>query len=97
MVGYSSLLSQNRSRLQAGAACGGSRVVLTLTVEDVDVACAELTALAAKSAQRTYGSTLGIRTASVIDPNGYIWEIPLWLIAFWSYPPIERNSAAVST
>jgi lactoylglutathione lyase len=53
----------------------GSRVVLTLTVEDVDATCAVLTARGANLLNGPVNRPWGIRTASVIDPNGYIWEI----------------------
>jgi catechol 2,3-dioxygenase-like lactoylglutathione lyase family enzyme len=53
----------------------GSRVVLTLIVEDVDETRAELTARGADLLNGPTDRPWGIRTASVIDPNGYVWEI----------------------
>jgi catechol 2,3-dioxygenase-like lactoylglutathione lyase family enzyme len=53
----------------------GSRAVFTLMVEDIDVTCAELTARGAELLNGPMDRPWGIRTASLIDPNGYVWEI----------------------
>ena len=53
----------------------GSRFVFTISVEDVDAVCAELTARGVKLLNGPMDRPWGIRTASFIDPGGYIWEI----------------------
>jgi catechol 2,3-dioxygenase-like lactoylglutathione lyase family enzyme len=53
----------------------GSRFVLTLHVDDVDAKCTELTARGVKLLNGPMDRPWGIRTASFIDPGGYIWEI----------------------
>jgi catechol 2,3-dioxygenase-like lactoylglutathione lyase family enzyme len=58
----------------AGPAAG-NRFVLTLHVEDVDAMCAELAACGVELLNGPMDRPWGIRTASFIDPGGYIWEI----------------------
>ncbi len=53
----------------------GSRFVFTIDVEDVDAKCAELTARGVVLLNGPIDRPWGIRTASFIDPGGYIWEI----------------------
>ena len=53
----------------------GSRFVFTITVDDVDAMCAELTARGVKLLNGPMDRPWGIRTASFVDPGGYIWEI----------------------
>ena len=53
----------------------GSRFVFTIQVDDVDKMCAELTARGVKLLNGPMDRPWGIRTASFIDPGGYIWEI----------------------
>jgi catechol 2,3-dioxygenase-like lactoylglutathione lyase family enzyme len=53
----------------------GSRFVFTITVEDVDALCAELTARGANLLNGPMDRPWGIRTASFMDPAGHIWEI----------------------
>ena len=53
----------------------GSRFVFTIGVEDVDAVCAELLAQGVELLNGPMDRPWGIRTASFIDPNGYIWEI----------------------
>ena len=53
----------------------GSRFVFTLQVDDVDKMCAELTARGVELLNGPMDRPWGIRTASFIDPGGYIWEI----------------------
>ena len=53
----------------------GSRVQLTLTVDDVDAMCAELVARGVKLLNGPADRPWGIRTASFRDPGGHIWEI----------------------
>jgi catechol 2,3-dioxygenase-like lactoylglutathione lyase family enzyme len=53
----------------------GSRVVLTLHVEDVDALCKELTARGVELLNGPMDRPWGVRTASFKDPGGHIWEI----------------------
>ncbi len=53
----------------------GSRFVFTIAVDDVDAMCAELTARGVELLNGPMDRPWGIRTASFIDPGGYIWEI----------------------
>jgi catechol 2,3-dioxygenase-like lactoylglutathione lyase family enzyme len=53
----------------------GSQVVLTISVNDVDETCAALTERGIELLNGPIDRPWGIRTASFIDPNGYIWEI----------------------
>lgn len=53
----------------------GSRVVFTLTVDDVDAMCGELIGRGVQLLNGPMNRPWGIRTASFLDPNGYIWEI----------------------
>ncbi|MFM9918807.1 VOC family protein [Lacisediminihabitans sp. H27-G8] len=57
------------------AAQGGSRLQLTLDVEDVDAMCAELTGRGVQLLNGPMDREWGIRTASFQDPGGHIWEI----------------------
>ena len=53
----------------------GSRVQFTLTVDDVDAVCADLVGRGVELLNGPMDRPWGIRTASFVDPNGYIWEI----------------------
>jgi len=53
----------------------GSRFVFTITVDDVDALCAELTARGLQLLNGPMDRPWGIRTASFMDPAGHIWEI----------------------
>lgn len=53
----------------------GSRFVFTIHVDDVDAMCAELTARGVKLLNGPMDRPWGVRTASFVDPGGYIWEI----------------------
>ena len=53
----------------------GSRVVCTITVDDVDALAAELTARGVVLLNGPMDRPWGIRTASFSDPGGHIWEI----------------------
>ena len=53
----------------------GSRFVFTISVDDVDVICAELIARGVALLNGPMDRPWGVRTASFIDPGGYIWEI----------------------
>ena len=53
----------------------GSRLQLTIEVDDVDAMC---TALATRGVELLNGPMdrpWGVRTASFVDPGGHIWEI----------------------
>jgi catechol 2,3-dioxygenase-like lactoylglutathione lyase family enzyme len=52
-----------------------SRFVFTLSVEDVDAKCAELASRGVSLLNGPMDRPWGIRTASFVDPAGYIWEI----------------------
>ena len=53
----------------------GSRLQLTLEVDDVDVMCAELAKRGVDLLNGPMDRPWGVRTASFIDPGGHIWEI----------------------
>jgi catechol 2,3-dioxygenase-like lactoylglutathione lyase family enzyme len=52
----------------------GSRFQLTIPVDDVDAACAELKARGVELLNGPMDRPWGIRTASFTDPGGHIWE-----------------------
>jgi uncharacterized glyoxalase superfamily protein PhnB len=53
----------------------GSRFVFTIRVDDVDAMSAELVGRGAELLNGPMDRPWGIRTASFMDPAGYIWEI----------------------
>ena len=53
----------------------GSRFVFTIHVDDVDAMCAALIARGVDLLNGPMDRPWGIRTASFMDPGGYIWEI----------------------
>lgn len=53
----------------------GSHFVFTIEVDDVDAMCAKLTARGVELLNGPIDRPWGIRTASFMDPGGYIWEI----------------------
>jgi catechol 2,3-dioxygenase-like lactoylglutathione lyase family enzyme len=53
----------------------GSRFMLTIPVDDVDAACAELKAGGVELLNGPINRAWGIRTASFTDPGGHIWEL----------------------
>ncbi len=53
----------------------GSRVQLTVEVEDVDAVCAGLAARGVELLNGPMNRPWGLRTASFRDPGGHIWEI----------------------
>lgn len=53
----------------------GSRFVMTINVDDVDAMCKELTTRGVKLLNGPMDRPWGVRTASFVDPGGYIWEI----------------------
>ena len=54
---------------------GGSRLQLTINVEDVDAVCAELATRGVVLLNGPIDRPWGVRTASFVDPGGHIWEI----------------------
>lgn len=57
------------------AAAGvGSRFQLTIPVDDVDAACAELKKRGAELLNGPMNRAWGVRTACFADPGGHIWE-----------------------
>lgn len=53
----------------------GSRFVFTIAVDDVDATCKELESRGVKLLNGPLDRPWGVRTASFMDPSGYIWEI----------------------
>jgi catechol 2,3-dioxygenase-like lactoylglutathione lyase family enzyme len=53
----------------------GSRVQLTIDVDDVDAVCAELAKRGVHLLNGPIDRPWGVRTASFRDPGGHIWEI----------------------
>jgi len=53
----------------------GSRLQLTITVDDVDATCALLAVRGVKLLNGPMDRPWGVRTASFRDPGGHIWEI----------------------
>ena len=53
----------------------GSRVQLTITVDDVDATCAWLAEHGVELLNGPMDRPWGIRTATFQDPAGHIWEI----------------------
>ncbi|MEU3460768.1 VOC family protein [Streptomyces sp. NPDC006733] len=58
-----------------GDPSAGSRLQLTLPVDDVDAMCKELSARGVTLLNGPMDRPWGIRTASFRDPGGHIWEI----------------------
>ena len=53
----------------------GARFQFTLEVDDVDAMCEELAKHGVKLLNGPMDRSWGPRTASFVDPGGYIWEI----------------------
>lgn len=53
----------------------GSRLQLTIQVDDVDALCAELATRGVELLNGPLDRPWGVRTASFCDPGGHIWEI----------------------
>jgi len=53
----------------------GARFLLTIWVEDVDAACAELATQGVDLLNGPVDRPWGLRTASFTDPGGHIWEL----------------------
>jgi len=60
---------------QAANREAGTRFVFTIHVDDVDEMCADLIRRGVKLLNGPMDRPWGIRTASFMDPAGYIWEI----------------------
>lgn len=60
---------------KVAAADAGSRVQLTLEVDDVDATCAELARRGVELLNGPLDRPWGVRTATFRDPAGHIWEI----------------------
>jgi catechol 2,3-dioxygenase-like lactoylglutathione lyase family enzyme len=67
-----------RELIEPGAVAGqetGSRVQLTIWVDDADAACAELARRGVDLLNGPMNREWGLRTAAFADPDGHIWEI----------------------
>jgi catechol 2,3-dioxygenase-like lactoylglutathione lyase family enzyme len=53
----------------------GSRFILSMFVDDVDAACAELTQHGVVLLNGPVDRPWGVRTANFTDPAGHIWQI----------------------
>ena len=53
----------------------GSRLQLTIEVDEVDAMCAELAARGVELLNGPMDRPWGVRTASFRDPGGHVWEI----------------------
>jgi catechol 2,3-dioxygenase-like lactoylglutathione lyase family enzyme len=53
----------------------GSRLALTIDVDDVDTTCAMLAISGVALLNGPMNRPWGIRTASFVDPGGHVWEI----------------------
>jgi len=60
---------------EVAAKSSGARAQLTITVDDVDALCAELTKRGVTLLNGPMDRPWGIRTAAFQDPAGHIWEI----------------------
>ena len=60
---------------EVGPPEAGSRVQLTIDVDDVDAMCDELKQRGVELLNGPMDRPWGIRTASFRDPGGHIWEI----------------------
>jgi catechol 2,3-dioxygenase-like lactoylglutathione lyase family enzyme len=56
----------------------GARQQFTLLVDDVDAACADLTARGVTLLNGPADRPWGLRTACFSDPSGHIWEVTKW-------------------
>jgi catechol 2,3-dioxygenase-like lactoylglutathione lyase family enzyme len=53
----------------------GSRFMFTISVDNVDAVCEELARRGVSVLNGPMNRPWGVRTASFVDPSGYIWEI----------------------
>ena len=58
-----------------GRSDAGARFLLTVEVDDVDAACAELAKRGVELLNGPMDRPWGVRTASFRDPGGHVWEI----------------------
>jgi catechol 2,3-dioxygenase-like lactoylglutathione lyase family enzyme len=58
-----------------GGTEGGSRLLLTIWVEDTDAACAELAKRGVSLLNGPVDREWGVRTAAFADPDGHVWEL----------------------
>ncbi len=58
-----------------GGAGAGVRSQLTISVEDVDAACAELSRRGVELLNGPVDRPWGVRTAAFADPAGHVWEL----------------------
>jgi catechol 2,3-dioxygenase-like lactoylglutathione lyase family enzyme len=59
----------------AAAPEAGSRLQLTIWVEDTDAVCADLASRGVELLNGPINRAWGLRTATFADPDGHIWEI----------------------
>jgi catechol 2,3-dioxygenase-like lactoylglutathione lyase family enzyme len=57
------------------SADAGSRMQLTIQVDDVDAACAELASRGVQLLNGPIDRPWGVRTAAFADPSGHVWEL----------------------
>ncbi|MBB5666060.1 VOC family protein [Rhizobium leguminosarum] len=57
------------------ASGSGSRVLLTIKVDDVDAVCTELRRLGVTLLNGPIDRPWGRRTAAFADPSGHVWEV----------------------
>jgi len=70
--------SAARGLIEPAAVAGreaGSRLQLTIHVDDVDALCAKLASRGVELLNGPIDRPWGVRTASFTDPGGHIWEI----------------------
>jgi uncharacterized glyoxalase superfamily protein PhnB len=60
---------------RVGGPDAGARAQLTLSVDDVDARCAELTARGVTLLNGPQDRPWGVRTAAFADPAGHVWEL----------------------
>jgi catechol 2,3-dioxygenase-like lactoylglutathione lyase family enzyme len=58
-----------------GAAGAGPRMMFTVRVDDVDAACAALSAKGVALLNGPVDRPWGRRTAAFADPSGHVWEV----------------------
>ncbi|WP_276120231.1 VOC family protein [Pararhizobium qamdonense] len=61
--------------LPVAASSSGSRMLLTIKVDDTDAVCAELSRLGITLLNGPIDRPWGRRTAAFADPSGHVWEI----------------------
>ena len=71
-------ISEAHELIAPGAVAGreaGSRFQFTISVENVDAVCAELSGRGVELLNGPMDRPWGIRTAAFRDPGGHVWEI----------------------